>query len=192
MNQHLLIFGSVMVVVWLLVIYNWPRMLLYVVKRAILVKGFGEGPVPINTLYTQPQELFEEPGATMLVQTQTTTTHYHIQKKRRAEFLEEWRGYRQTVIRVEDVSLVPTARGLRSGVYMGRDGDRPPRGAASNRRGRVRQLDAPQLIRPGKANGSFATDSNRGSRGSTTCCVPLLSTPRLLKWYPSISISVRC
>jgi len=63
----------------------------------------------------------------MTTKTQTTTTHYHIQKKRRAEFLEEWRSYRQTVIRLEDVKLVPTARGMRSGVYMGRDGDRPTR-----------------------------------------------------------------
>ncbi len=63
----------------------------------------------------------------MATKTQTTTTHYHIQKKRRAEFLDEWRSYRQSVIRMEDVKLVPTARGLRSGVYMGRDGDRPTR-----------------------------------------------------------------
>ncbi len=61
--EHLLIFGSVMVVVWLLVISNWPRMLLYVFKRAILVKGFGEGPIPVNTLYTEPQELFAKPLA---------------------------------------------------------------------------------------------------------------------------------
>jgi gentisate 1,2-dioxygenase len=63
----------------------------------------------------------------MATKTQTTTTHYHIQKKRRAEFLEEWRNYRQSVIREEDVVLKPTARGMRSGVYMGRDGDRPTR-----------------------------------------------------------------
>src|SRR5207237_969753 len=63
----------------------------------------------------------------MSTKTQTTTTHYHIQKKRRAEFIDEWRKYRQTVIRKEDVTLVPTARGLRTGVYMGWDGDRPTR-----------------------------------------------------------------
>ena len=63
----------------------------------------------------------------MSTKTQTTTTHYHIQKKRRAEFIEEWRNYRQSVIREEDVALVPTARGMRSGVYMGWDGDRPTR-----------------------------------------------------------------
>jgi hypothetical protein len=59
--QHLLIIGAVMVVVWYLVIYFWPRMLLYVYKRAILVKGFGEGPIPVNTLYTPPQALFADP-----------------------------------------------------------------------------------------------------------------------------------
>jgi hypothetical protein len=59
--EHLLIFGSVMVTAWFLVIYFWPRMLLYLYKRAILVKGFGDGPVPINTLYTEPQALFADP-----------------------------------------------------------------------------------------------------------------------------------
>jgi hypothetical protein len=36
-------------------------MLLYVFKRAILVKGFGDGPIPVNTLYTEPQALFADP-----------------------------------------------------------------------------------------------------------------------------------
>lgn len=61
--EHLLIFGSVMVAAWFLVIYFWPRLLLSVYKRALLVKGFGEGPIPVNTLYTEPQELFAEPLA---------------------------------------------------------------------------------------------------------------------------------
>ncbi len=59
--RHLLLFGSVMVVTWSLFIYLWPRLLLYVYKRALLVKGFGDGPIPINTLYTEPQKLFAEP-----------------------------------------------------------------------------------------------------------------------------------
>ena len=59
--EHLLIFGSVMVAAWFLFIYFWPRMLLSVYKRAILVKGFGDGPIPVNTLYTEPQKLFAEP-----------------------------------------------------------------------------------------------------------------------------------
>jgi hypothetical protein len=59
--QHLLIIGAVMVVVWCLFIYFWPRMLLSVFKRAILVNGFGDGPIPVNTLYTEPQTLFADP-----------------------------------------------------------------------------------------------------------------------------------
>ena len=59
--QHLLIIGAVMVVVWCLFIYFWPRLLLSVFKRAILVKGFGDGPIPINTLYTESQALFADP-----------------------------------------------------------------------------------------------------------------------------------
>jgi hypothetical protein len=59
--EHLLLFGSIMIASWLLFTYFWPRMLLYVFKRAILVKGFGEGPIPVNTLYTEPQTLFADP-----------------------------------------------------------------------------------------------------------------------------------
>ncbi len=59
--QHWLLFGLVMVVTWSLFIYFWPRMLLSVFKRGILVKGFGDGPIPVNTLYTQPQAFFADP-----------------------------------------------------------------------------------------------------------------------------------
>jgi hypothetical protein len=59
--QHLLIIAAVAVVVWCLFIYFWPRILLSVYKRAMLSKGFGDGPIPINTLNTQPQKLFAEP-----------------------------------------------------------------------------------------------------------------------------------
>jgi hypothetical protein len=59
--EHLLILGSFMVVGWFLFIYFWPRIVLYVYKRAILGKGFGEGPIPVNTLSTEPQTLFADP-----------------------------------------------------------------------------------------------------------------------------------
>ena len=52
---------ATMTAAWFLFIYFWPRMLLSVYKRALLVKGFGDGPIPVNTLYTQPQKLFAEP-----------------------------------------------------------------------------------------------------------------------------------
>ena len=60
---HLLLFGGVCAATWFLVLYFWPRMLLSVYKRALLVKGFGDGPIPVNTLYTEPQQLFAEPLA---------------------------------------------------------------------------------------------------------------------------------
>jgi len=59
--EHLVIFGAVCMTTWFLFIYFWPRMMLYVYKRAILVKGFGDGPIPVNTLYTEPQALFADP-----------------------------------------------------------------------------------------------------------------------------------
>jgi len=65
MNQHLIIFGSVMIVAWLLatfiLVYFWPHLVNNIFKRAILNQGFGEGPIPINTLYTEPQTLFADP-----------------------------------------------------------------------------------------------------------------------------------
>jgi hypothetical protein len=59
--QHLLIFGSIMAATWFLFIYFWPRLMLSVYKRAILVKGAGDGPIPVNTLYTESQALFADP-----------------------------------------------------------------------------------------------------------------------------------
>ena len=63
----------------------------------------------------------------MTSRTTTQTTHYHVQKKRRAAFLDEWRSYQKTVVRLEDVAMEETARGTRVGVYVGVDGDRPTR-----------------------------------------------------------------
>jgi len=59
--EHLLIFGGVCVAAWFLFTYFWPRMLLYVFKRGILAQGIGEGPIPVNTLSTEPQALFADP-----------------------------------------------------------------------------------------------------------------------------------
>ena len=58
---HLLLFVSIMMASWFLFTYFWPRLLLSVYKRAILVKGGGDGPIPVNTLYTEPQALFADP-----------------------------------------------------------------------------------------------------------------------------------
>src|SRR5215469_7405373 len=66
-HKHLITFGSVVVVAWVVgtfvFIYFWPHIVSHHFKKAILVQGFGAGPVPINTLYTEPQKLFAEPLA---------------------------------------------------------------------------------------------------------------------------------
>jgi hypothetical protein len=71
--KHVVIFASFMVAAWFLVIYLWPRLLLTVYKRAILVKGFGDGPIPVNTLYTEPQKLFAEPLAAQSASSNSVT-----------------------------------------------------------------------------------------------------------------------
>ncbi len=64
-RKHLLIFGSVMVVAWVLgtflFIYFWPHFVSNIYKKAILNQGGGEGPIPINTLFTESQALFADP-----------------------------------------------------------------------------------------------------------------------------------
>ena len=54
-----------MLVAWalgtLLLVYFWPHLVNNLYKRAILNQGFGDGPIPINTLYTEPQGLFANP-----------------------------------------------------------------------------------------------------------------------------------
>lgn len=59
--EHLLIFSGICIATWLLVIYLVPRLMLSIYKRAALSQGFGDGPIPVNTLYTQPQNLFRDP-----------------------------------------------------------------------------------------------------------------------------------
>lgn len=50
----------------ILFIYYWPHLAYNHFKRAIVDQGFGDGPVPINTLYTESQRLFADPLHTSL------------------------------------------------------------------------------------------------------------------------------
>jgi hypothetical protein len=64
-HKHLITFGSVLTVAWVigtfLFIFFWPHLVTNHFKRAIVDQGFGDGPVPINTLYAEPQKLFGDP-----------------------------------------------------------------------------------------------------------------------------------
>jgi len=64
-HKHLMAFGSAMVVAWAIgtfvLIFFSPHFVNNIYQRAILDQGFGEGPVPTNTLYTEPEALFAEP-----------------------------------------------------------------------------------------------------------------------------------
>jgi hypothetical protein len=64
-HKHLLTFGSVMIVAWalgtFLFIYFWPHLAYNHFEKAILDQGFGDGPLPVNTLYTESQALFADP-----------------------------------------------------------------------------------------------------------------------------------
>ncbi len=66
-HKHLLTFGSAMLVAWalgtLLFVYFWPHLVYNHFESAIIKKGFGGGPIPVNTLYIEPQTLFAEPLA---------------------------------------------------------------------------------------------------------------------------------
>lgn len=59
--------------------------------------------------------------------TRTSTSHYEVQKKRREEFIENWRTTYRTVVHGFDIELSDTPRRLRSGVYLGKDADSPVR-----------------------------------------------------------------
>jgi len=78
MNPHLLIFGLVMFAAWMiatfLLVYFWPHLVNNLYKKAILKQGFGEGPIPINTLYTSPQTLFADPLHTLASGSNLATT----------------------------------------------------------------------------------------------------------------------
>lgn len=69
-HKHLITFGSVMVVAWVtgtfLFIFFWPHLVNNIFRKAIVNRGFGDGPVPINTLFTEPQALFADPLHTVL------------------------------------------------------------------------------------------------------------------------------
>jgi hypothetical protein len=58
---HDLLFAAIVLAAWFLFTYFYPRLLMSVYKRGLLGAGGGDGPIPINTLYTEPPALFADP-----------------------------------------------------------------------------------------------------------------------------------
>jgi gentisate 1,2-dioxygenase len=62
-----------------------------------------------------------------LNRTVTGLTHYDIQQRRRRKVVEDARATQRAIVRKEEVELLDSPRGFRTGCYMGVDGDRPTR-----------------------------------------------------------------
>ena len=64
-RNHLLVSGSVAIVVWVIgaffLAYFWPHLVNNAFKKAVVSQGIGGGPIPVNTLYTEAQSLFADP-----------------------------------------------------------------------------------------------------------------------------------
>jgi hypothetical protein len=114
--EHLLLFGSVMVAAWFLFTYFWPRMLLSVFKRAILVKGFGDGPIPVNTLYTEPQTLFADPLHAPASASKLATTGVNRDTLMTAGWLDLSKG--PQVLHVPDMAGRYYTTGTQEGDYL--------------------------------------------------------------------------
>ncbi len=103
----------------------------------------------------------------MSTTTRTEVTHYHVQKRRRAQFLEDWRANHRTVVRHEDVALADTARGMRTGCTWARTATTRPAPWTPWSRDGARDLDhgAPaQLGRHGLRRRRVGLDRVDGER----------------------------
>lgn len=61
----------------------------------------------------------------MINRTVAGLTHYDVQMRRRRQVVEDARAQRKYIVKRGDVELVETPRGIRTGCYVGVDGDRP-------------------------------------------------------------------
>jgi hypothetical protein len=100
--EHLPILGVFMVVGWFLYLYFWPRVVLYVLKRALLGKGFGDGRIAINTLHTEPQALFADPLHPPAAASSLATTGVNRDTLITAGWLDLSRG--PQILRVPDMA----------------------------------------------------------------------------------------
>jgi hypothetical protein len=76
----IILLAATAVVVWVLgafvFIYFWPRITVNGFKRAIVARGFGGGPIPVNTLYAVPQTPSESASSGSVIATGTDDLLY--------------------------------------------------------------------------------------------------------------------
>jgi gentisate 1,2-dioxygenase len=60
-----------------------------------------------------------------MAKTRTTTSHYEVQKTRRADRLKHWEDLQRTIVTAESVQMVDTPRRMKRGVMVSADGGVP-------------------------------------------------------------------
>ena len=61
-----------------------------------------------------------------MAKTRTTTSHYEVQKLRRADWLQYWKDNQRTIVTGESVVMVDTPRRMKRGVMVNRRPTRRP------------------------------------------------------------------
>lgn len=68
--SNIVVLAVAAAIVWVLgtpsFLYLWPRMTVHGFKSAILKRGFGSGPIPVNTLYAEPKISSASPTGSLM------------------------------------------------------------------------------------------------------------------------------
>ena len=60
-----------------------------------------------------------------MAKTRTTTSHYEVQKVRRADWLQYWKDHQRSIVTAGSVEMFDTPRRMKRGVIVSADGDEP-------------------------------------------------------------------
>ena len=67
-----------------------------------------------------------------MAKTRTTTSHYEVQKVRRADWLQYWKDHQRSIVTAGSVEMFDTPRRMKRGVIVSADGDEPSLNLAAN------------------------------------------------------------
>ena len=60
-----------------------------------------------------------------MAKTRTTTSHYEVQKVRRADWLQYWKDHQRSIVTADSVEMFDTPRRMKRGVIVSADGGKP-------------------------------------------------------------------